>query len=153
MSNAVLKNVAVSSFASQTLANETYEGMVRWALEELKQGHDIHEMNRQIKEIEKEMKALYEAGAMPSAWRSAKSVVMTAVGMSIPLTEEGKVRGKTDLETRIKVHRATANAVTGATSSGRMDTYMYYATKLQAQWSKLTLEEQALIPHPLRLGH
>jgi hypothetical protein len=56
-----------------------------------------------LETAEGEYKKGMKAERMPAAYRSAKSVIVTAVSMSISLIdEEGKYKGKTQLEKEIK---------------------------------------------------
>lgn len=56
-----------------------------------------------LQAAEGEYKIGMKVERMPAAYRSAKSVIVTAVSMSICLTDaEGKYKGKTELEKEIK---------------------------------------------------
>lgn len=56
-----------------------------------------------LQTAEESYKATNKVERMPAAYRSAKSVIVTAVSMSISLVDaEGKYKGKTELEKEIK---------------------------------------------------
>lgn len=151
--NAALKNVAVSAFASQTLENETWEGLVRWVAEELQQGKQLSDLKAEITTTEKEMKALYDTSVMPAAWRSAKSVVLKAVRLDVTLLKMGKPVGKSSVEAECKIAqtlRAISASVGTSTLSSLTLRYIAAAVKVSAMWSALPTTEQVLVPLHLK---
>jgi len=98
--NPALKNVAVTAFAAQTLEGETWQGMCRWACDAAANEKDAVYMRNEMKAVEKQMKADYDVTTMPSAWRSAKSVVLAAVALNLALVKGAAVIGKTEVEQR-----------------------------------------------------
>lgn len=120
-----LKNVAVTAFASKALEGETYTGMAQWFSEQLTQhmagGLDIptavSRIMSDIRLVEQEMKTTYSCEAMPTAWRSAKSVLLTAVKEEVPFMEGTTPCGKTELEGRILVKRMVVKTSTSGVST------------------------------------
>lgn len=140
-----LKSVAVTAFAAQTLEGETWQGMCRWAVNAIANGKTITSMYEEMSVVERQMKADYDVSAMPSAWRSAKSVVLGAVREDIILIQAGKVVGKTEIETQIKVKRIAADAP--RTIVGR---YARLAEETRRMWNDLTDTEKETVPTNLR---
>jgi hypothetical protein len=151
----VLKNVAVNAFASQTLENETWNGMVEWAVEEEKQGKTVLDMKTEIHYVEADMKKMYDVSAMPSAWRSAKSVMLKAVRLGCPLlASNGKPLGKSAVEEQNHITTTVNAAASGSTKiSSAASKYIHAATKAELLWAVLTPVEQNGIPHNLRWTH
>jgi len=145
--NSVLKNVALNAFATQTLENETWEGMVNWATTELANGKSLAMLRAEARHVEKEMKAAYDVTAMPTSWRSAKSVVFKAIEQGVSLTEAGKVKGKTATEIATKAARL---AKTTGMSIDSVKSYCNKAKVLAAAWHALSEAEQDKVPHNLR---
>ena len=148
----VLKNVAVNAFASQTLENETWNGMVQWASEEMKQGKDIPNLRTQIKEVEAEMKKMYDTTAMPSAWRSAKSVLLKAMYLGVPMLDtSGKTLGKSAVEAQNRITLIVTKAASAASSFNiPTSKYIYAAHKAEVLWAVLTPVEQDMVPTHLK---
>ena len=143
--NAALKSVAVSAFAAQTLEGETWQGMCKWACEAVKNGQTVAQMKKDIKVVEAQMKKDYDVTAMPSAWRSAKSVVLAATEEGIELMVGGAVRGKTDVELHIKAMR-----ITKGSSGDTVAAYIEAAKALAKRWATLTQSEQDSVPAELK---
>lgn len=137
--NSALKNVAVTAFASEALEGETWEGMCRYAVEAIKNGGTHFTIRIEMKAVEKQMKADYDVTAMPSAWRSAKSVVLGAVAEAVDLMKGSAVLGKTDVETRIKAARISAGKAPAYTY---LNEYMKVAKLAEKFWGLMTTEQQ-----------
>ena len=147
-----LKNVAVSAFASQTLENETWNGMVEWAVEQTKQGVEVSNLRTQIKDVELEMKKMYDTTTMPSAWRSAKSVLLKAIGLNVPVIDiVGKPLGKSAVEQQNRITITVCKAASAASMhTTATSKYIYAATKVALLWAVLTPSEQNMVPNDLK---
>lgn len=109
--DSVLKNIALTAFAAQTLDGETWNGMAVWCNEQVQQGKAYREIQHALREVEAEMKKMYETTVMPAAWRSAKSVALQAIAHNIPFVEKGKAHGKSAVEEAIRNSKLTARAM------------------------------------------
>ena len=99
----LLRNVAVTAFASEALEAETWQKMAALVAKDVNDGVDFVAIESSLKEIEREMKQKYDVASMPAAWRSAKSVCLSALAKEVGLlTLEGEAKGKTQVEREIK---------------------------------------------------
>lgn len=145
--NLDLKNIAVTAFAAQSLEGDTWQSMCRWVCDAVRNGQSVADIRKEMKIVETQMKADYNVSAMPSAWRSAKSVVLSAVKEGVSLLSGTLINGKTDVETQIKAQRLSRITDSGYTP---VKAYLAQAHKLVGMWAKLNAMEQASIPSALR---
>lgn len=107
-----MRVVAVSGMAAEQLAVDVWKEMVEVLTENEDKGVD------KIKELCVDMEAAfkvdYSITAMPAAYRSAKSVAITALKNGVKLMDEGAVRGKTAVEADIRTARTVAGVVDSA---------------------------------------
>lgn len=101
-----LKDIALSAFASDQLATETWSDLVVYCVGRVKEGVGLPALIAELAVCEKEMKAQYDVPNMPAAWRSAKSVVLAALAEELGLMDGEIVRGKTQVEKDIREARA-----------------------------------------------
>ena len=94
-----LYEAATEAIVSEASSTSTFEKIVT-------AGYVIgnhHEFNNELIETEKVIKKEFELKTMPGPWRSAKSVVLTALKLGIKLTDDnGVFLGKTALQQCIK---------------------------------------------------
>ena len=145
--NPALKNVAVTAFAAQTLEGETWQGMCRWACDAAANEKDAVYMRNEMKAVEKQMKADYDVTTMPSAWRSAKSVVLAAVALNLALVKGAAVIGKTEVEANIKAARIARGLLKGVDC---VTEYVKHAVEAEKLWAVLSTVQQDSIPLHLR---
>lgn len=90
---------ATEALVSDASATSTFEKMIAAAFT-----HSTPDtFYKELKDTEKQIKKEFEVGHMPSPWRSAKSVIQTAMKMSISLVDDnGGYCGKTFLQNKIK---------------------------------------------------
>jgi hypothetical protein len=95
-----LYKAATEAIVSETSATSTYEKMIKVA-----HSHkDLESFQTELIETESTIKKEFELKSMPGPWRSAKSVIVTAMRMKIPLVYiNGTFFGKTNLQNQIKV--------------------------------------------------
>ena len=105
-----LKDIAVSAFASDALATETWSDMVKFCVKWIETS-TFETLCAALTECEEQMKAEYDTKVMPPAWRSAKSVVLNALAEEIGLIDGAIVRGKTAVEKDIKNKRLRKEGV------------------------------------------
>jgi hypothetical protein len=90
---------ATESLVSESSANSTFEKMIQVAYT-----HSTHEtFSKELKDTETAIKKDFEISSMPSPWRSAKSVLISAMKLDISLIDDnGGFVGKTYLQNKIK---------------------------------------------------
>jgi len=90
---------ATEALVSDASATSTFEKMIAAAFT-----HSTTDtFYKELKDTEKQIKKEFEVGSMPGPWRSAKSVIQTAMKMSISLVDDnGGYCGKTFLQNKIK---------------------------------------------------
>jgi hypothetical protein len=90
---------ATESLVSESSATSTFEKMIAVAFT-----HSSGEtFSKELRETEKQIKKDFEISSMPGPWRSAKSVIQTALKMGIGLVDDnGGFYGKTHLQNTIK---------------------------------------------------
>jgi hypothetical protein len=90
---------ATEALVSETSATSTYEKMIAVAYTH----STVDTFTKELKDTEKQIKKDYEIGSMPGPWRSAKSVIQSAMKLSISLVDDnGGFRGKSALQQKIK---------------------------------------------------
>jgi tellurite resistance protein len=94
-----LYKAATEAIVSETSATSTYEKMI-----EVAHSHkDLESFQTELIETESTIKKEFELKSMPGPWRSAKSVIVTAMRIKIPLVDtNGTFFGKTNLQNQIK---------------------------------------------------
>ena len=94
-----LYTAATESLVSDQAGNSTIEKMLRVAYTHA----GVETFVKEVKETEAKIKKDFEISSMPGPWRSAKSVVFSAMRLSIPLIDSnGQCHGKTFLQNKIK---------------------------------------------------
>ena len=90
---------ATESLVSDASATSTFEKMIQVAY-----SHSTEEtFTKELKEVERQIKKDFEVSSMPSPWRSAKSVIQSAMKLNIPLVDDNaSYCGKTYLQNKIK---------------------------------------------------
>jgi len=97
-----LYTAATESLVSDQAGNSTFEKMLRVAYTHA----GVETFIKEVKETEAKIKKDFEISSMPGPWRSAKSVVYSAMRLSIPLIDKnGQCHGKTFLQNAIKEKR------------------------------------------------
>jgi hypothetical protein len=94
-----LYTAATEALVSDASATSTFEKMISVAFT-----HSTADtFSQEIKDTEKHIKKDFEISSMPGPWRSAKSVVLSAMRLSISLIDDnGGFVGKTFLQNKIK---------------------------------------------------
>ena len=94
-----LYEAATESLVSDASATSTFEKMIAVGYT-----HSTTEtFVQELKATEKQIKQEFEVGAMPGPWRSAKSVITSAMKLGIGLCDDnGGFYGKTYLQNKIK---------------------------------------------------
>ena len=94
-----LYQAATNALASDASSENTWTKMVTASFPY----YDKHSFLKELKIIEKLVKEEYKISTMPTAWRSAKSVVLNCLGLGIALQDEnGTIKGKSLLQKAIK---------------------------------------------------
>jgi hypothetical protein len=94
-----LYTAATEALVSDSSATSTFEKMIAVGF----QHSSLETFNKELKDTEKLIKKEFEVSAMPGPWRSAKSVITTAIKLSIGLVDDnGGFYGKTFLQNKIK---------------------------------------------------
>ena len=113
-----LYTAATESLVSDASATSTFEKMITVAYTH----STIDTFIKDVKETEVSIKKDFDISYMPGPWRSAKSVVIGAMKLNIPLIDtNGLYFGKTNLQMKIKELKASPEVV--------MDVE-YYSTKI-----------------------
>jgi hypothetical protein len=97
--HSTLYAAATEALVSDASATSTFEKMIQVAY--------MHSTEttfaKELKETEKLIKKEFEVGSMPGPWRSAKSVIQSAMKLGIGLVDDnGGYCGKTYLQNKIK---------------------------------------------------
>ena len=98
-----LYKAGCEALVSDASATSTFEKMISTAFT-----HSTQETFQvEVKETEKQIKKDFEISSMPGPWRSAKSVIYSAMKLNIRLVDDnGVFVGKTFLQTKIKELRS-----------------------------------------------
>ena len=100
---------ATESLVSDASATSTFEKMIQVAYTH----STVDTFTKELKDTEKLIKKDFEISSMPGPWRSAKSVIHTAMKLSISLVDDnGSYCGKTYLQNKIKETRPDKEEVT-----------------------------------------
>ena len=100
---------ATESLVSDASATSTFEKMIQVAYTH----STVDTFTRELKDTEKLIKKDFEISSMPGPWRSAKSVIHTAMKLSISLVDDnGSYCGKTYLQNKIKEAKPDKEEVT-----------------------------------------
>lgn len=90
---------ATEALVSDASATSTFEKMIQVAYTH----STVDTFSKELKDTEKLIKKEFEIGSMPGPWRSAKSVIHTAMKLNISLVDDnGSYCGKTYLQNKIK---------------------------------------------------
>ena len=90
---------ATESLVSDASATSTFEKMIQVAYTH----STVDTFTKELKDTEKLIKKDFEISSMPGPWRSAKSVIHTAMKLGISLVDDnGSYCGKTYLQNKIK---------------------------------------------------
>lgn len=104
-----LYTAATESLVSDQAGNSTFEKMLRVAYTHA----GVETFVKEVKETEAKIKKDFEISSMPGPWRSAKSVVFSAMRLSISLIDSnGQCHGKTYLQNKIKEMKSDKPEVT-----------------------------------------
>lgn len=100
---------ATESLVSDASATSTFEKMIQVAYTH----STVDTFTKELKDTEKLIKKDFEISSMPGPWRSAKSVIHTAMKLSISLVDDnGSYCGKTYLQNKIKEAKPDKEEVT-----------------------------------------
>ena len=89
---------ATESLVSDASATSTFEKMIAAAFTH----SSVETFTKDLKDTEKQIKKDFDISSMPGPWRSAKSVIHTAMKLSIKLIDDnGSYVGKTFLQNKI----------------------------------------------------
>jgi hypothetical protein len=90
---------ATEALVSDASATSTFEKMIQVAYTH----STVDTFSKELKDTEKLIKKEFDIGSMPGPWRSAKSVIHTAMKLNISLVDDnGSYCGKTYLQNKIK---------------------------------------------------
>jgi hypothetical protein len=90
---------ATESLVSDASATSTFEKMIQVAFTH----SSVETFTKEIRDTERTIKKDFEVSSMPGPWRSAKSVIHSAMNLGISLVDDnGSYIGKTALQTKIK---------------------------------------------------
>jgi hypothetical protein len=104
-----LYEAATESLVADSSANSTFEKMISVAYTH----GTLDTFVQELKATEKQIKAEFEVGAMPGPWRSAKSVIQSAMRLKLSLCDDNAVfYGKTYLQNKIKEAKTETKVVT-----------------------------------------
>jgi len=124
---------ATNALASEASAINTFEKIVSFAMSCL----DVSDFKTQLYDVEKVIKEEYSLTSMPSPWRSAKSVCLSAFSFGISFLNENSVpKGKTRLQAEIKAATSTESEETPWNKA------MKGANIIARNFSSLTPKEQ-----------
>ena len=100
---------ATEALVSDASATSTFEKMIQVAYTH----STVDTFTKELKDTEKLIKKDFEISSMPGPWRSAKSVIHTAMKLSISLVDDnGSYCGKTYLQNKIKEAKPDKEEVT-----------------------------------------
>jgi len=90
---------ATESLVSDASATSTFEKMIQVAFTH----SSVETFAKELKDTERAIKKDFEVSSMPGPWRSAKSVIHSAMNLGIALVDDnGSYIGKTALQSKIK---------------------------------------------------
>ena len=90
---------ATESLVSDASATSTFEKMIQVAFTH----SSVETFTKEIRDTERAIKKDFEVSSMPGPWRSAKSVIHSAMNLGISLVDDnGSYIGKTALQSKIK---------------------------------------------------
>lgn len=90
---------ATESLVSDASATSTFEKMIQVAFTH----SSVETFTKELKDTERAIKKDFEVSSMPGPWRSAKSVIHSAMNLGIALVDDnGSYIGKTALQSKIK---------------------------------------------------
>ena len=100
---------ATESLVSDASATSTFEKMIQVAYTH----STVDTFTKELKDTEKLIKKDFEISSMPGPWRSAKSVIHTAMKLNISLVDDnGSYCGKTYLQNKIKEAKPDKEEIT-----------------------------------------
>lgn len=100
---------ATESLVSDASATSTFEKMIQVAYTH----STVDTFTKELKDTEKQIKKDFEIKSMPGPWRSAKSVIHSAMKLGISLVDDnGTYCGKTFLQNKIKEKKPEKEEVT-----------------------------------------
>jgi hypothetical protein len=100
-----LYEAATNALASDASSDNTWTKMVTASFVHV----DASTFKRELRLVEKQIKAEYKIGSMPVAWRGAKSIVLASMLLGISLTDaNGVIKGKTAVQAAIKGKKVVA---------------------------------------------
>ena len=100
---------ATESLVSDASATSTFEKMIQVAYTH----STVETFTKELKDTEKQIKKDFEIKSMPGPWRSAKSVIHSAMKLGISLVDDnGTYCGKTFLQNKIKEKKPEKEEVT-----------------------------------------
>ena len=103
-----LYTAATESLVSDASATSTFEKMITVAYTH----STVDTFIKDVKETEVSIKKDFDISFMPGPWRSAKSVVIGAMKLNLPLIDtNGLYFGKTNLQMKIKELKASPEIV------------------------------------------
>ena len=109
LTSSPLYAAATESLVSDASATSTFEKMIQVAYTH----STVDTFTKELKDTEKLIKKDFEISSMPGPWRSAKSVIHTAMKLSISLVDDnGSYCGKTFLQNKIKKMKPGKEEVT-----------------------------------------
>ena len=128
-----LYTAATESLVSDASATSTFEKMITVAYTH----STVDTFIKDVKEPEVSIKKDFDISSMPGPWRSAKSVVIGAMKLNLPLIDtNGLYFGKTNLQMKIKELKASPEIV--------MDVD-FYSTKIIQALNKVPDEIKASV--------
>ena len=131
----LLYEAATNSLASDASSNNCWTKMVERSLAY----SSWKDFKDEAKAIEDQIKSEYDLTSMPSSWRSAKSVVMSALRNSIALFDEnGQPKGKSSVQQALR-------DITPTKVEGVYDKCFRVLTFVEANFGLLNKEEQLVI--------
>ena len=102
----LLYDAATNSLASDASSDNCWTKMVTASFA----NSEHHAFAKELKEVEKLIKSEYKISSMPSPWRSAKSIVLSALKESVSLTGiNGEILGKSHIQIKLKHLKTTAD--------------------------------------------
>ena len=136
--HSTLYAAATESLVSDASATSTFEKMITVAYTH----STVDTFVKEVKETEACIKKDFDISFMPGPWRSAKSVVIGAMKLNIPLIDtNGQYCGKTNLQMKIKELKSSPEVV--------MDSD-FYSTKIIQALNKVPDEVKAGVYQAVR---
>jgi hypothetical protein len=100
---------ATESLVSDASATSTFEKMIQVAFTH----SSVETFTKELKDTERAIKKDFEVSSMPGPWRSAKSVIHSAMNLGIALVDDnGSYIGKTALQSKIKAAKPVKTELT-----------------------------------------